>query len=168
VRHFGESSSGDWTLTVKDLREGTTGRFGFWTMKIYGFTERLPWVGLISPANNSAGAALDTAITATFSKNMNASSLQNAFHVSSGGISVSGTVAYDQAARKATFTPDIRLAYGTAYTVTINTNAQDQDGIFIPSNYTWSFTTQAPASDGGGGCFISTLNFTRWHNLIVP
>jgi subtilisin-like proprotein convertase family protein len=36
VRHFGESSQGDWTLKVKDLLAPDTGTFQSWTLKIYG------------------------------------------------------------------------------------------------------------------------------------
>lgn len=36
VRHFGESSQGNWTLRVKDLLEQDTGTFQSWTLKIYG------------------------------------------------------------------------------------------------------------------------------------
>ncbi len=36
VRHFGESSRGDWTLKVKDLQAGDVGTLESWTVKIYG------------------------------------------------------------------------------------------------------------------------------------
>jgi len=55
VRHFGESSQGDWTLTVKDLRSGITGVFESWTLEIYGFTERLPWVERFAPGDGGGG-----------------------------------------------------------------------------------------------------------------
>jgi kexin len=37
VRHFGESSEGDWTLRVRDLQGGDTGTFQSWTLVIHGF-----------------------------------------------------------------------------------------------------------------------------------
>lgn len=36
ARHFGESSAGNWTLTVKDLSPADNGTFQSWTLKIYG------------------------------------------------------------------------------------------------------------------------------------
>jgi len=36
VRHFGESSQGDWTLKVMDLQAGDVGTLESWTVKIYG------------------------------------------------------------------------------------------------------------------------------------
>jgi subtilisin-like proprotein convertase family protein len=36
VRHFGESSIGTWTLTVKDLAATNTGTFQSWGLKVYG------------------------------------------------------------------------------------------------------------------------------------
>jgi len=36
ARHFGESSQGTWTLTVRDRVSGTTGTFTSWRLKVYG------------------------------------------------------------------------------------------------------------------------------------
>lgn len=36
VRHYGESSHGNWTLAVRDLTAGDSGTFQNWTLKIYG------------------------------------------------------------------------------------------------------------------------------------
>lgn len=40
LRHFGESSQGDWTLTVKDLATGDIGTFESWELNIYGTGEQ--------------------------------------------------------------------------------------------------------------------------------
>ena len=42
VRHFGESSYGDWMLRVRDLLGGDTGTFKSWTLKIYGVGSHQP------------------------------------------------------------------------------------------------------------------------------
>ena len=42
VRHFGESSQGDWTLSIQDQRAGDTGTFEFWELQLYG-TELPTW-----------------------------------------------------------------------------------------------------------------------------
>lgn len=36
IRHFGESSFGVWSLTVKDIQAEDTGTFQSWTLKVYG------------------------------------------------------------------------------------------------------------------------------------
>ncbi len=36
ARHWGESSAGNWTLTVSDLRSGNTGTFDAWGLILYG------------------------------------------------------------------------------------------------------------------------------------
>ncbi len=154
VRHFGEFSAGDWTLTVKDLRSDITGVFNSWSLKIYGFSRRLPWVGLVYPANNAAGVPLNTVVTAVFSKDMNPLSLKDTFHLRRGGVDdVPGLVVYDQATKKATFTPAAALDNGSIYTAVIDSSAQDQDGQTLSAAYAWTFTT----GGGGGGCFIRTL-----------
>ncbi len=38
VMHFGETSAGNWTLTVKDLASSYTGTFESWSLKFYGYT----------------------------------------------------------------------------------------------------------------------------------
>ncbi|MBU2552579.1 MAG: S8 family serine peptidase [Proteobacteria bacterium] len=36
TRHYGESSAGNWTLRVRDLRSTNTGTFQSWTIKVFG------------------------------------------------------------------------------------------------------------------------------------
>ncbi len=48
VRHFGESSQGTWTLTVKDLVAQDTGTFQSWTLAIYGTAAMAPTITDIS------------------------------------------------------------------------------------------------------------------------
>lgn len=40
LRHFGENSRGQWTLTVRDLRSGGTGSLQHWSISINGFKTR--------------------------------------------------------------------------------------------------------------------------------
>jgi len=53
ARHFGESSQGTWTLTVKDLYAVDTGTFQSWTLAIYG----------TAMAPNIAGISFDGCIS---------------------------------------------------------------------------------------------------------
>ena len=97
--------------------------------------------------------AIDTTITATFSKTMDANTIStNTFTVSNGNGNITGTVLYS--GTTATFTPSSSLTYSTNYTATISTGAKDIDGMSISSAYSWSFTTgiapnSAPIANAG-------------------
>jgi len=94
-----------------------------------------PTVLSVIPAN---GACPDTAVTATFSEAMNASTINtNTFTVSN----ATGTVSYDALDLTATFSPSPVLALNTTYTATITTGAADQVGIPLAANLVWTFTT---------------------------
>ncbi len=60
VRHFGESSQGDWSLTVKDLYSDDTGTFQAWTIKIYGTNieagDKLQFSDSLFTANENDGS----------------------------------------------------------------------------------------------------------------
>lgn len=146
-----------------------------------------PTVTLTVPADTAANVATNTRITATFSKDMNASTLTGSipsFTVAAGGTAVAGTVSYSAAARTATFTPTMptTLAINTLYTATITTAATDLAGnalagtsALLPaaSNHVWSFTTGAtadtvaptvtavnPADASTGVCLTKSVNAT--------
>ena len=103
-----------------------------------------PTVSLTVPANAATGVAINTAISATFSKAMNPLTITNqTFTLTSGGTAVAGTVAYSGVT--AVFTPTASLAASTTYTATITTGAKDAtlNGNALASNYVWTFTTAA-------------------------
>ena len=98
----------------------------------------------VSPSGGATGVDTNTAITATFSDNMNGSTLTtDTFKLSGGGSDVAGSVGTN--GNKATFTPSTNLAYDTTYTATITTGAQAANyaGTTLDSNYSWSFTTES-------------------------
>ncbi len=97
-----------------------------------------------SPSSGASGVGTSSVVTATFSDNMNSSTLTtDTFKLSGGGSDVAGSVSTN--GNKATFTPSTSLAYDTAYTATITTGAQAANyaGTTIDSNYSWSFTTES-------------------------
>ena len=108
-----------------------------------------PSVMFTIPANTVpvvVGVAVNRKITATFSEDMNSSTLTPAsFTVTGPGPTpVSGTVTYSR--RMAVFTPSTGLAPNTAYTATIGTGAMDLAGNPLQAaNAIWSFTTGAGA-----------------------
>lgn len=58
TRHWGESSAGDWTLTVRDRASGTTGTLQSWQITVYGTQGAAAAPQLVSVIPN-AGAILE-------------------------------------------------------------------------------------------------------------
>jgi hypothetical protein len=110
-------------------------------------------------------------ITATFSKAMNAATINtsagaNTFTLTAGGASVSGTVTYIAATMVATFTPSGSLAPSTLFTATITTGAHDTFGNALAANKVWTFTTPSacgtppPVIALGAACSFGILGAT--------
>ena len=101
-----------------------------------------PTVTARTPAVGATGVPTSTAVTATFDE-----TLQNgtaAVSLSGPTGSVAGTLAYDAASRRATFTPAAGLAGSTTYTATVS-GAKDPAGNTMQA-VTWTFTTAAVSS----------------------
>lgn len=113
-----------------------------------------PRVTLTVPATTvpgpTTGVAINTAITAAFTKDMAPATITGtSFTVTGPGTTaVTGAVTY--ASRMATFTPTAALIASTTYTATITTVATDvagnqlagnQAALPAASNYVWTFTT---------------------------
>lgn len=98
------------------------------------------------PDFNAQNVALNTVVSATFSKEMNASSLSGStFKLSDSGGSVSGSVVYDNATRTASFTPSAPLKAGNTYTVLLTTAVKGKDNqTLFGAPETWQFTTVLP------------------------
>lgn len=106
-----------------------------------------PSVTSTFPANGSAAADVNAAVTATFSEAMDSATLTSSsvrLATTAGGVAVSGAVAVS--GRTVTFTPGGPLAAGTQYTATITTAARDVAGNALAATYTWAFTTAAAAT----------------------
>ncbi|WP_433380440.1 DUF4082 domain-containing protein [Actinoplanes sp. CA-142083] len=101
------------------------------------------------PSAGATGVAATTAVTATFSEPVTASSVT----LTGPSGAVAGTAAYNSSTATATFTPSTALAYSTAYTVTVS-GARDAAGN-VMTPVTWGFTTAAapppPPDQGPGG-----------------
>ena len=70
----------------------------------------------------------------------NANTFQVLRVTSSGEVPISGTVSYDAAFKKVTFTSSQSLAKGT-YQATITTAVEDKAGNALASAYIWRFST---------------------------
>ena len=118
-----------------------------------GFTV-LPTVTSTVPANNATDVEKDSSMTATFSTDMDATTITSSTFTLSGG--VTGSVGYDAPTRTATFTPSSNLDTNTLYTATITTGVKDINGNAMASNYTWTFTTEQKKDKL---CFIATAAY---------
>ncbi len=124
-----------------------------------------PTVSSTSPASSATGVGIGSAISATFSEDMDSSTITtSAFTLSSSsGSSVSGTVSYSN--KTATFTPSSNLSYSTTYTATITTGVKDTTGNVMSSNYTWSFTTgSAPDTTAPSNVSVSINSGASYTN----
>lgn len=103
-----------------------------------------PTVTSTTPANGAVAIALNTAVTATFSRAMDPTTITTTTFtlMGPGANPVVGAVSY--AGTTATFTPTTKLAASTLYTATITTGAKDPTGSALAANYVWTFTTDVP------------------------
>jgi len=127
-------------------------------------TATAPTVIATNPLNVATGVALNTSITATFSKAMNATTISSlTFTVKQGLTPVSGIVTLNALTNTATFNPDAALSPGLLYTATITTGAEDTGGLPLAADYIWSFTTATPptvtsTSPLNGAVDVSIMN----------
>ena len=107
-----------------------------------------PKVVSTSPPDGTTDVAVNTTITATFSKAMDGSTISNStFTVKMlpNLNNVSGTVTYDDKTKTATFKPVENLNYLTEYYVTITNGVKDTAGNSMEKDYPWKFKTAESA-----------------------
>ena len=102
-----------------------------------------PTVTAISPVDGATGVAINSSLSATFSKAMTNSTLSNATFTlaRTAGGSVDGTVRVS--GNTVQFTPIANLYGSTGYRATITTAAKDAAGNALASNFSWNFITAA-------------------------
>jgi hypothetical protein len=103
-----------------------------------------PGVSGVSPASGSTGVPAGSTVSASFTEDVQSSSLAFSLRTA-GGASVAVTQAYNAATKTATWTPTAALALSTQYTASL-TAARDSAGNAMTSPATWSFTTAGPTS----------------------
>lgn len=106
-----------------------------------------PTVTATVPTRSATGVAINSKVTATFSKDMAPATISpSTFTLACpAGTTVTGTVAYVVASRVATFSPAANLPINTTCTATITTGAQDTTGRALVNAFVWTFTTGATA-----------------------
>ena len=102
-----------------------------------------PTVIATSPVKAATGVPINQKVTATFSKEMDSSTITTATMSLQGATPVTGTVTY--ASATATLTPSSALAANTVYTATITTGCKDLAGNVLANNFVWTFMTGATA-----------------------
>ncbi|MBD2210844.1 Ig-like domain-containing protein [Nostoc linckia FACHB-104] len=105
-----------------------------------------PTVSSTTPSNNATGVSNSTTITATFSEDIDSSTINTTnFELrNSSNTLVPVTVTYSATNRTATLVPSSNLAISTTYTARIKGGAsgiKDLAGNALTVDYTWSFTT---------------------------
>jgi Calx-beta domain-containing protein len=118
----------------------------FYVHGVLDLTTPPPVITARSPNFNATGVPVNSAVSVTFSKVMNQSTLTDAnFTLTSSSGAVAGTRSYNPATRTWTFTPDSLLRANTTFTATISGSVQDTSNQSLyGGDDTWTFTTAPP------------------------
>ena len=124
-----------------------------------------------SPGSGVEGVAVATRVTASFSEEMNAATIDTITFTlrDASNQLVSASVDYDVVTRRATLTPAELLSVEMAYTATIaggGGGVEDVAGNPLATNYSWVFTTMAgnPYGEGPGGPVLVLTDGTNSFN----
>lgn len=99
-----------------------------------------PVVSSTDPINEATSISINSKISATFSMDMNPSTITTTnFTLKKGTAIVLGTV--ELIGKMATFTATENLSPNTIYTATISTGVKSVSGESLGKNYVWTFTT---------------------------
>src|SRR3989449_959798 len=115
---------------------------------LWSFTTDVPpTVTVQAPAPGATGVPLNTTVTASFSKAMNAATITTAtFRLRAAGSTadVPATVTVNAAGTLATLTPSSPLGAGTVYTANVAASVTDAIGTPLGADSLCSFTTNVP------------------------
>jgi Domain of unknown function (DUF4082)/Bacterial Ig-like domain len=130
----------------------TSGSSNYWVDVVFNKADTAgPTVTSVSPAAGATGVAVGTAVTAQFSRALDATTVGSAtFQLKdSAGNAVPAGVTYNASSNTATLAPNAALVAGTTYSATIqggSSGVKDTAGNPLPADYVWSFTTAMPAT----------------------
>ena len=130
------------TTGVTDLAGNALEEDRVWTFTTGSSMDTLPpTVQSTAPANNETEVMVNTVISATFSEEMDPSTINSTTFLlkDENETSVSGTVTY--MAVNAIFIPSSDLEFDMTYTATITTDATDLSSNALQQDEVWSFTT---------------------------
>ncbi len=119
-----------------------------WTFTTAAAPPPPPTVASTSPAGGAIGVVRSTAVTATFSRSMDPTSLTAAtvtLERTSTGASIASALTYDDLTQTVSLRPTSDLEAGVSYTARIATSVESADGVSLEAGYSWSFTTTTSA-----------------------
>lgn len=132
----------------------TYGSSNYWVDVVFNTTSSSgtpPVVTSFSPANGASNISTNTAISATFNKAVNSTTVNGSTFqlVDASGKLVSATVSYNNSTFTATLQPTAALAPSSTYTAIVpGGGVKDSSGNALAANVMWSFatasTSQAP------------------------
>ena len=133
---------------VKDPAGNALAASSTWSFTTAAPDTTAPTVTAVSPASGATGVARNANITATFSENMNAATINGStvFLRAPSGALVSAAVTYSTGNRRVTLNPNSNLAALTTYTATVKGGASDPRvkdvaGNALAADRVWTFTT---------------------------
>ncbi|MGM0606987.1 MAG: Ig-like domain-containing protein [Candidatus Muiribacteriota bacterium] len=100
-----------------------------------------PTVLFTSPVENASNVSVDTMITATFSKNIDADTLK--FRLNDGKNEIESEVFYDQTSKRAILEPETKLMFDNFYTAIIEKTTSDKYGNEMTQDKVWNFTVES-------------------------
>jgi len=142
-------------LVVTDAGDGHAGDHADWADARLECTRAggdtvAPIVVVTTPTPEATGVAVNAVMSATFSEELNASSVSTATATLVDPVTsapVHATVTYDAAVRRVTLTPSSTLSPGTRYRITMVGGAgamADTAGNALASSHIWHITTTPP------------------------
>lgn len=100
-----------------------------------------PTVVDLAPADGASDVSPTAVVEAVFSEPMDPATIDvTTFRIAVDGAPITGTVTYDDAARRARFVPDDRLALRGHVTAIITAGVRDADGATLAADHPWAFT----------------------------
>ncbi|MCP4109700.1 MAG: hypothetical protein GY749_29975 [Desulfobacteraceae bacterium] len=121
------------------------GGYSMETDYIWSFGTGSRFVSSTVPGNNDIGVSVGTAVSVSFFKDMDSSTIdKDSFYMRTGSgeydlITIPGIITYKN--RTATSLPEVPLDYNTKYDVALTTDIKDSDGNSLNDDYKWSFAT---------------------------
>ncbi|MGM0580868.1 MAG: ice-binding family protein [Bacteroidota bacterium] len=126
----------------------------------------VPNITSTMPGDNDTKVAHDTNIAATFSEEMDPSSINaSTFMVKHGDTDISGDVEYS--GLEATFTPTLAFGAGSEFTATITSAAKSINEVNLEADYEWNFTTEGAPSIVSTMPANNDIDIARNVNLVV-
>jgi len=126
----------------------------------------IPNVSSTMPGDNDTKVAHDTNIVATFSEEMEPSSINvSTFMIKQGDTDISGGVEYS--GLEATFTPSVAFAAGSEFTATITSAAKSSNEVNLEADYVWNFTTEGAPSIESTMPVNNDIDIARNINIVV-